>query len=217
MDCSGGKKTRWQRNSCPDILASIEDHVVQGTKTSWWRKPFWPCSGERTKGKKTPQHLKLCDYKSSSSPNNNQWGTRTKQKRNLDSKSSQMLLIHLLHITWQQLHQQWQLELVSGGWNWSVAGTHGGTWPPPQQKMTGRCLGQPELHSLLLQLSAGGGLSDRMEQGLFCFAHCDAIAGHPRWHQWKRKEKRSEKKVLHGPETKTKGSFCLVLPQLLSS
>lgn len=118
MDCSGGKKTRWQRNSCPDILASIEDHVVQGTKTSWWRKPFWPCSGERTKGKKTPQHLKLCDYKSSSSPNNNQWGTRTKQKRNLDSKSSQMLLIHLLHITWQQLHQQWRLELVSGRNSW---------------------------------------------------------------------------------------------------
>lgn len=27
-----------------------------------------------------------------------------------------MLLIHLLHITWQQLHQWWQLELVSG-WN----------------------------------------------------------------------------------------------------
>lgn len=61
-----------------------------------------------------------------------------------------MLLIRLLHphhwtrsLSWQQ-----SSSINSGSWNWSVAGTPGGTWPPPQQKMPGRCPGQPGLHAL---------------------------------------------------------------------
>lgn len=47
-------------------------------------------------------------------PNNSHQGTRTKQKNPGElflSKTSQMLLIHLLHTTRQELFWQWQLEL----------------------------------------------------------------------------------------------------------
>lgn len=46
-------------------------------------------------------------------------------------------------LSWQQ-----SSSINSGSWNWSMAGTPGGTWPPPQQKMPGRGPGQPGLHTL---------------------------------------------------------------------
>lgn len=210
MDCLGTKKTRWQRNSSPE-MSGDKDKLVEKPllPTIWW--------GENKRKKKTPQHLKLCDYKSPSSPKQQPMKNKDKTKRKLDSKTSQMLLIHLLHITRQGLSPGRCIS--SGSWNWSVAGTPGGTWPPLQQKMGGRCLGQPGLCALPLQLSAAGGLEwpygARAVPFFLLWCH-----GWPSWvtaMKKKGRRKRSEEKVLPGPETKTKGSFCLALPQLLGS
>lgn len=201
------------------MLAFIKDHVVQGTKTSWWSSPFsWPCGGERKKGKKTPQHLKLCDYKSPSSPKQQPMRNNDKTKGNLDSKTNQMLLIHLLHITQQGLSPSSGSSSIStGSWNWSAVGTRGRTWPPPQQ-MTGRWLGQPGLRALPLQLSAAGGLEWLYGAG--------AVLFFPQWcHGWpswvttmkEKGRKKGLKKTSLLAQRPDQESFCLALPQLLSS
>lgn len=208
MDCLGTKKRRWQRSPFPKMLASMEDRVVQGTKTSWWRSPFsWPCGEERTKGRKPWQHLKLCDYRSPSSPKQQSMRNKDKTKRNLDSKTSQMLLIRLLHITRQGLSPG-----SGSSWNWSVAGIHGGTWPPAQQKMTGRCLRQRGLCALSLQLSAAGGLEWLYGAGAVLFfpllCHGWNNPGRPGWQQWERKEgKKVWRKSPPWPRDRNKGEL----------
>lgn len=196
MDCLGTKKTRWQKNPSSKMLASIEDHVIQGTKAIWWRSPFsWPCAGERTKGKKPPQDWKLLwkSLFSKQQPTRN----KDKTKRNLDSRTSQMLLICLLHVTGQGLSpgSRAALSTVAAGtgqWLELLGGLGLLLSRRCQAEEGGR--GSPGSTPSPLQLSAAGGWSDRMEQGLVWFSHCGAMAGQPRWQQWKRKEKRSDEK-----------------------
>lgn len=103
--------------------------------------------------KKTPQHLKLCDYESPSSPNNNQQGTRTKQKETWTPNP-----VKCCWSVYSTSPDGVSLPAAAAAPSTAVAGTHGGTWPPPQQKMTGRCLGQPRLHTFPLHLSIAGEL-----------------------------------------------------------
>lgn len=121
----GRKGDKMWGRSFPSMVASIADCIFQGTM---WQGSFllltmW--QKKRTNEKNNPQQLNLNDNKTLSSLNNNQWETRAKKKKKpkkklgelLVSKTSQMLLSHLLCATgqslsgWWQVHWQWQLEL----------------------------------------------------------------------------------------------------------
>lgn len=142
--------------------------------------------GREQKEKKTTTASETVIIKVHLPPSNSQWRTRTKQKESWTPKpvkccwsicSTSLDRVSLLAAAsavaagtgqWLELLEGLGL-LFSRRWEADVWGS----------------LDSVASHCSWVLL---GGWSDRMEQGLFLFSCCGAMAGHPGWQQWKRRE-----------------------------
>lgn len=192
----------------------------QGAKTSWQRSPFsQPCGGERDQREKKPHSIwNSVIIKVPLPLNNNQQGTRTKHKETWTPKPvkrcqavcstspDRVSLPAAAASSTAAAGIGQQLELMEGLGLCLSRRSQACGW--------GSLDSAPSRFSWALLV----GWSDHTEGALFSFPILVPwlpILGDS--NEKERKEKRPEENILPGPETKTKGSFCLVLPQLLSS
>lgn len=142
------------------MLASIEDHMVQGQRQAVGEAPSPNYVLEREQRRKNPpQHLKFCDYESPSSPNNNQRGTRTnKQKETWTPKP-----VKCCWSIWSTSPDRVSL-LAAAAPSTVAAGT--GQWLELlgglgllSRRWQADALGQPRLHTLLPLSVLGTGVT----------------------------------------------------------